>query len=431
MKKYNFLFVSALALLVACGGEKTETEKQEKNNDTLAVTKDTATKTVTTTTVNCKNDSLDELAELIAGINDGQSKVLTKLFQQKSFQDHAQGFDRKWNEFDSSRLSKLEGFRSAELSVETGPTKTLFYPFSGPDFLYANAFFPEAEKYVLMGLEPVGTLPVYDEPEEAKDSMSSYYSKIKPALHAILNFSFFRTASMKNELRNEELDGTLHLLLLFIKRTGHDICDINPGFIDTTGNWQYLSSFPELSKKSLNNKGIEIRFTTKDGKLKMLYYFSLHLEDGALKHNKNVLNYFKKLGDVNTYLKGASYLMHEGYFSEIRNTIFRISNRIIQDDSGIAFRYFAYSGFKWDYKFYGKYTRPISLFSYAYQADLDSLWKKQGAKDIGFGIGYNFRDKNSNLMIAKKGEVIPIPLTPILKPKSSKSKTEKESKSAD
>ena len=40
------------------------------------------------------------------------------------------------------------------------------------------------------------------------------------------------------------------------------------------------------------------------------------------------------------------------------------------------------------------------MFSEFYQADLDSTYKQEGSKPIG--IGYNFRDKNSNFMIANK-----------------------------
>jgi hypothetical protein len=36
------------------------------------------------------------------------------------------------------------------------------------------------------------------------------------------------------------------------------------------------------------------------------------------------------------------------------------------------------------------------------QKDLDSTYKMIGSKTIGFGIGYNFKDKNSNFMIAIK-----------------------------
>ena len=84
--------------------------------------------------------------------------------------------------------------------------------------------------------------------------------------------------------------------------------------------------------------------------------FSIHLEDGALKHNRNLKNYFGLMGNVTTYLKGASYLMHESYFSEIRNYIFKKSSTIVQDDSGIAFRYFKTSEFNWEYSLYGNYV---------------------------------------------------------------------------
>ena len=35
----------------------------------------------------------------------------------------------------------------------------MLYMFSGPDFLYATSFFPNAATYVLAGLEPVGQIP--------------------------------------------------------------------------------------------------------------------------------------------------------------------------------------------------------------------------------------------------------------------------------
>jgi hypothetical protein len=42
------------------------------------------------------------------------------------------------------------------------------------------------------------------------------------------------------------------------------------------------------------------------------------------------------------------------------------------------------------------------MFSEFYQPELDSLYKRIGAKPLGFGMGYNFRDKNSNFMIVNK-----------------------------
>jgi hypothetical protein len=39
----------------------------------------------------------------------------------------------------------------------------LYYMFSGPDFLYANAFFSSASSYLMSGLEPVGAVPTVSE----------------------------------------------------------------------------------------------------------------------------------------------------------------------------------------------------------------------------------------------------------------------------
>ncbi len=347
----------------------------------------------------CANDSLNALADLMAGIADSNS-VYGEIQSSSDFKAFSQNFDKRWMNFDSTRLTSLRTFRDNELSKVVKTPATLFYPFSGPDILYAQTFFPEADKYVMIGLEPVGSLPRFK--AENKDSMDIYYSKVNTSLNAILKFSFFRTQSMKNDLKNTEVDGTLHLLILFLKRTGNEFCSARPVTVDSTGAVVYEESFASLKKKKTNTRGLELKFTDVNKKPKTLYYFSLNAADGGLKSNPSFVNYLKGMGTVNTYLKGASYLMHKSYFSIIRNVILEQSEQVIQDDSGISFHYFTDSDHKWNYSLYGQYTKPIPMFKEFYQKDLDSLYKQQGAKEIGFGIGYNFKDKNSNLLIATK-----------------------------
>ena len=38
---------------------------------------------------------------------------------------------------------------------------------------------------------------------------------------------------MKNDLKNTEVDGTLHLLILFLKRTGNLFCSAKPVTVDS------------------------------------------------------------------------------------------------------------------------------------------------------------------------------------------------------
>ncbi len=403
LKSIPFLALTVL-FFTACNPNSS---KKNTDNETVIIKEDISSLSIndslqktTPTEVTCTNDSLNALAGIIAGIADTSDNYFSFVQQRTDFKNYHTNFDKRWMAFDSSRLENLKQFKTEVITKEVTPQKTLFYPFSGPDILYAQTFFPEAEKYVMLGLEPVGSLPEFK--ENKKDSLGKYFSKINTSLHAILKFSFFRTVNMSSDLKNAEVDGTLHLIFLFLKRTGNNLCSVKPITIDSLGNIVYQNSFIGLKKIKTNTRGIEIKFTDINNQTKTLYYFSLNAADGGLKTNKGFVAYLKNMGTVNTYLKGASYLMHKDYFSIIRNVILNQSQQVIQDDSGIALHYFTENSPNWNYTFYGQYSRPIPMFSAFYQADLDSLYKTQGSKQIGFGIGYNFRDKNSNFMIATK-----------------------------
>lgn len=399
--------ISSLAIVAACffACTPTATEKTGELNKDTAKPEIVAEKEIKDSLKKeaefkaCANDSLNAVADIMSGIADSNS-VYDYIQASADFKAFNKNFDKRWMSYDSSRLMNLRAFRDNEIAKVVKTQPTLFYPFSGPDILYAQTFFPEADKYVMIGLEPVGSFPAFT--KENTDSLDIYFKKVNTSLNAILKFSFFRTQSMKNDLKNEEVDGTLHLLTLFLKRTGNNFCSAKAVSVDTSGNIKYVGSFADLKKLKTNTRGVEIQFTDSHNRPKTLYYFSLNAADGGLKSNKGFMAYLKNMGPINTYLKGASYLMHKNYFSMVRNVILSQSEHVIQDDSGIAFHYFTDDEHKWSYAFYGDYIKPIPMFKEFYQKDLDSLYKQQGSKPIGFGIGYNFKDKNSNFMIATK-----------------------------
>jgi hypothetical protein len=161
------------------------------------------------------NDSLNEIASVLAATKQS-SGMLNGVTETKAYKDFLESFDQRWQKFDSSRLNKLVGFREEELKKHLLKNPVIFYPFSGPDFLYSGTFFPEADTFVLFGLEPVGTVP--DLRALSNDSLQHYFTQLKASLHAILNFSFFRTISMSTDLKNAEVDGVTPLLLVFWKK---------------------------------------------------------------------------------------------------------------------------------------------------------------------------------------------------------------------
>ena len=79
--------------------------------------------------------------------------------------------------------------------------------FSGPDFLYANIFFPKASTYVLSGLERVGPIP--DVAKLKGNALSAALGHLKTSLRYMLGHSYFITSQMGSHLSRGQLNGTL------------------------------------------------------------------------------------------------------------------------------------------------------------------------------------------------------------------------------
>ena len=94
--------------------------------------------------------------------------------------------------------------------------------------------------------------------------------------------------------------------------------------------------------------------------------------------------------------------MHKSYFNKVRRTVLRRSRYILQDDSGIAMKYFQKGAWQFDY--YGTYRRPINLFAKQYQPELTAAYRDtlHKPKALPFGTGYNWRQTDSNLLLAKR-----------------------------
>src|SRR5262249_57696331 len=116
--------------------------------------------------------SPNDVARFIAGMPPAADSPLTALTKDKAWQDHAKTFDASFA-LAGQNISRVRAWSKANI---TTARPTLFYLFSGPDFIYANAFYPKAKPYVLAGLEPVGTLP---EPTPLRRSVGSDFATLR------------------------------------------------------------------------------------------------------------------------------------------------------------------------------------------------------------------------------------------------------------
>jgi hypothetical protein len=388
-------FTISLILLTACGSG-TDNAPKKNNND--SVKKDTLIIDTLPKQVDIKNYNriFNDVARYIAGMSAETNCALdSTLLKNTDWKQYATNAEKKWHEFDSTRIQVLRKWSAEELGTINKKGLNLFYPFSGPDVLHANCFFANADTTVMVGLEPVGTAPFVNGTEQ--DTLSKYFRTVNNSLYAILNFSFFRTVAMKADLRNEQVNGTTQLMMIFLARTGNRVLDVKPIHIDTNG-----TIAANESEKNYKMPGVEITYCNADTNfLSRVFYFSCDLSNGGIDGTiKPFYVFLDKLPKHSTYLKSASYLMHDKYFSVIRDLVINKSDVVLQDDSGIPHKYFT----NYSHTYYGVYTGVIGLFKGCGQKDLDSLYKLPASepKPLGFGIGYKWHKGESNLVLYKK-----------------------------
>lgn len=326
-----------------------------------------------------------QIAQFIAGMSSNGYSLPPD--QRAAWDRHAEVTNASWANVQGRYLNRIDTWRKRTLERRWS-TDVAFYPFSGPDAANIFTFFPDAREYVLIGLEPVGCIPA-----GLSDYTPRYFSALRRSLEASLTINFFRTNDMQRDFSADNLRGVLPALLFLIARSGYSVTSVTPVVITRDGA-------VERAREDVKGEtpGVTIQFTN-GRQLRRLTYFSMNLQDSRLKRKPGTLKYLASMPETNTLIKSASYLMHRPYFSMIRSTILLKSRLVVEDDSGIPFRFFDQSA--WDVHLHGAYTEPIDLFSNWRQDDLKVAFSRPDVQPLDFAIGYR-HIKESNLLVAAR-----------------------------
>ena len=328
----------------------------------------------------------DDTARFLAGMMPSADSPLMALTKDPAWQRHARFFDSAFGQLEQRQMSKVRAWSDANITAQK---PTMFYMFSGPDFLYANAFYPKASTYVLSALEPPGS--VADLTRVPRGGVDAALANVEHSLGSILSFSFFITKKMKVDLHEGQVNGAMPLLYVFLARSGKTIKNVSTVALDDKGTAYFANENPGSSA----TRGLRIVFAGSDGVEKTLYYFSTDLSDSGVKAS-GFLKFCATLAPGSSLIKSASYLLHSGSFSAVRDFILANSATIIQDDSGIPLGY--YSPKKWQFFPFGRYAGPIAEFPSRYQQSYAELFRR--AQPMDFGIGYRWRSYESNLLLS-------------------------------
>jgi len=328
----------------------------------------------------------DDTARFLAGMPPSADSPLMPLTKDAAWQHHAKFFDAAFAQLEQRQLSRIRTWANANLAA---PKPTMFYMFSGPDFLYADAFYTNASTYVLSALEPPGSVP--DLTRMPRGGVDAALYNVEHSLGSILSFSFFITKKMKVDLHAGQLNGTLPILYVFLARSGKTIRNVSPVALDDKGTAYFAGENPGPNA----THGVRIVFAGSDGAEKTLYYFSTDLSNSGVR-SSGFLKFCATLAPGNSLIKSASYLLHSPNFTAVRDFILANSATIIQDDSGIPLAY--YGSKKWRFFPFGRYAGPISEFYGRYQESYAELFRR--AQPMDFGIGYRWRTHESNLLLS-------------------------------
>ena len=342
---------------------------------------------------------LTDTARFLAGKSVASDSRLAEHARTEPYAEYAEYIRSGWKRFQQPNLERMRKWW-------TSPAKpsTVFYPFSGPDLANALAFFPEADVYLMFGLEAPGEIPDLHALDEA--AISSGLNELKASLSTILQVNYFFTKAMEKKLGNGSFNNVSGLLLFFLAMSDCEVTGARRIAIGQDGALVQGTAADDSTNGRSRIPGVEITFRRKRGKVQTVRYFMVNVADRNLaKRSPDFLPYLKSQGRFATMIKSASYLMHNDggeHFEKVRSLILEQSDFVVQDDSGVPLRLFARD--TWKLRFHGRYEAPTPEFAKHLQKDLKIEMQRNSTGKLPFSYGYAYKQRESNLMTAERAQ---------------------------
>jgi hypothetical protein len=336
---------------------------------------------------------LTDSARVLAGMLPERPDYLANVTRLPGWQNWHRELDENWARTDADRFTQMRTWAATELPAFGRGCTTLMYPFAGPDLLNAYLLFPNCHTYVLFGLERLGSLPAFD--KLTPDRLDRLVADTRRALGDLVTRNYFITSKMMSQFETQELHGNLPIMAIFLARLNARIVSVRQLDIWADGNLHdHVAGKTDVAASAL-----EIVFYVGAGQPQTVVYFRAQAEDAALKRRPGVIPYLEAQAPFITFLKAASYLLHDDQFSMVRRVLLNRSTAVMQDDSGIPFRFLAAPA--WRVSFYGRYQKPVKDFNYGYQPDLAKAYAVPDAvKPLTFSFGYHWATGSSTVMLA-------------------------------
>jgi hypothetical protein len=334
-------------------------------------------------------------AALPALASDVQGKYLATGAQAQPLFPFLQGAnltqaDGAWQFYQQNMGVAMSEWANTEIKQPAG--STLFYPFSGPDFVTAAHLFPQASRFVMVAMQAAGEPAALSNMSGAR--AQNFQAKFLREWLKFSRLAFFRTDDLNEDLRDKHAQiGVTTILITFALYMGYDVNEVYPialdpqsgQFIQTTGDWK--------SVRLVMSKG---------GKPVTLDYVSLDLSDSHLSQTEPMRAWLERESRNPVLLKAASHLLQETYFSVLRDILVANAKMVVQDETGLNYTYLSQIG---PVDLYGGFLYPHELFNRKKQESLALAYKdSKNVKPLPFAFSYNKTTERRSVQIVRRAQ---------------------------
>jgi hypothetical protein len=248
------------------------------------------------------------------------------------------------------KRKEIDEFLSIHFAKSYKNSRNILYLFSGPDFSYADLFFPHMENLVLIGQQPIGSFLDLSCENQLKQ-------RLLDIGYLMSNIPFSTCYSTKNMNNYLKKWGIGDLLTVGIVLADYRICDYQLISLSKMGTVQE-QHLPDAIH------GIKIRYRKHKNDLKRCVYYFQHTLESEI--NPSLQSFIDSLKIDTAFYKGSGYATQK--LPKINQFVLDKVNYIVQGDTGIPLSEFNLE--LWEMKLFGIYARP-------FKGNLNPIWGLQ------------------------------------------------------
>jgi len=301
---------------------------------------------------------------------------------------HGQRIGRAWAAYEQRLGGPLQTWAAEALAPL--PEGTLFYPFSGPDFVTAHRLWPAATRYVFVAYQPCGRVPPLGRQDAAAFAKTLQW--FREGIDGFAGLGFFVTTAMNDRLgtADEGVEGNLGIMMAFAELEGYDVLDAQP--IRVTEDGADVEPHPGPRDKAATWDSVRLHLRRRaDGGRVLLDYVRVDLANFKLDKRANEKRWVDEQCRFPTLLKAASFLLHRPGFSFLRDRLLARAPAILQDETGLPWRGVAAN---FEVKLFGRFEGFHERFLQR-SLDEEALRKAYhapgAATALPFRLGYDVR----------------------------------------